>query len=300
MPRSEAIMQHSFFPAGECRKMREIVAAFSITLAAACAVAQQTPAQAPEPVAAAAAPGDEVHYAGPGVVAPELLPADLPITTPAKCEKLDGKVKVFIAVDAGGMPKQVYLLDAQGNGLDEMALHFAELSKFKPGTVDGAPALVGIADEIKMQVCLAKQRGEDGKDHDYIALRSAPVQQIGLAKRPAPVPVAPPKSPSKDLGPLPSGVYQVGGDVSAPKLLKQADPEFPHDALGKPIEGSCTFKITVDEHGMPRDPVLATSPDPSLDLSAIRAIMRFRFTPGMRHGEPVPVRIEVAVGFKSY
>jgi TonB family protein len=278
--------------------MREIVAAFSMMLAAACAVAQQTPVQAPEPVAAAAAPGNEVHYAGPGVAAPELLTADVPISSPAKCIKLDGKVKVFIAVNSGGAVQQAYLLDAQGNELDEMALHFAELSKFKPGTVDGAPALVGIADEIKMQACLAKQRGEDGKDHDYIVLRSAPVQQIGLAKHPAPLPVAPPKSPPKDLGPLPSGVFGVGGDVSAPQLLKHADPEFPHDAHGKPIEGTCTFKITVDEHGMPRDPVLVTSPDPSLDLSAIRAIMRFRFTPGMRHGKPVPVEIKVDMNFR--
>lgn len=281
--------------------MREIFATVSMTLAAACAMAQSSqPAQA----APAQVPDNdaEIHYAGAGVVAPELLPFDFPFTPPAKCKKMSGKVKVFIAVDAQGKPRQVYLLDALANDLDLMAEHVAELSTFKPGSVDGALATVGVADEIEMQACSVDEKENDGRKLTHILLRSAPTQRIDLAKRPEPPPQVPQvRDPKNDHSSLPTGIYHVGSGVSAPHLLKTVDPQYTDQARLNKISGTCLISIIVDEHGIPQNPHVMTHLGYGLDESAIWTVLHFRFTPAMKDGKrPVAVMITVEINFRLY
>jgi TonB family protein len=266
---------------------------------AAAALTQQT---APVPSAAAPpTPGSEIHYAGPGVVAPELLPVDFPITPPAKCKKMNGTARVFVAVDAEGKPRQDYLLEALGNELDLMALRVAELSTFKPGTADGAPATVGIVDEVQMQACTTEEKVDGGLKRTHFMLRSLPAQRIELAERPAPpLQVPPPRKPKTDQDPLPIGVYRVGGEVSAPRILKFVDAQFSDEARRKKINGVCLIDLKVYEHGIPQNPRVVRPLGYGLDENALWAVMHFRFTPAMRHGEPVPVQITIQVSFKIY
>jgi outer membrane biosynthesis protein TonB len=51
---------------------------------------------------------------------------------------------------------------------------------------------------------------------------------------------------------------------------------------------------------MPQNPKVLRTLDYGLDQNAVDAVMRYRFKPAMRDGEPVPVIITVEVNFQFY
>jgi hypothetical protein len=51
---------------------------------------------------------------------------------------------------------------------------------------------------------------------------------------------------------------------------------------------------------MPQDIRITKSLDTGLDQNAIDAINQYRFKPGMKEGEPVPVMLHVEIRFKLY
>ncbi len=62
--------------------------------------------------------------------------------------------------------------------------------------------------------------------------------------------------------------------------------------------GDCLVRLIVDASGNPQDPRIVKSLDPGLDQEAIKAVMKYRFKPAMRNGQPVPVFITIAINFK--
>jgi len=58
--------------------------------------------------------------------------------------------------------------------------------------------------------------------------------------------------------------------------------------------------VVVDKNGMPQNPKVLRTLDYGLDQNAVDAVMRYRFKPAMRDGEPVPVIITVEVNFQFY
>jgi len=53
----------------------------------------------------------------------------------------------------------------------------------------------------------------------------------------------------------------------------------------------------VDREGRVRDPVVSRSLNPAFDVSAIEAVKKWRFVPGMRAGQPVDTSMQVPVIF---
>jgi TonB family protein len=108
-----------------------------------------------------------------------------------------------------------------------------------------------------------------------------------------------------------SGVYRVGGGVSAPKLIHSVDPELPHEARKKKLGGTCVLAVVVDRQGIPQDIEVAKSiadglarkfrvAAQQLDENAIEAVKQYRFEPGEYKGAPVPVKINVSVQYVIY
>ncbi len=96
------------------------------------------------------------------------------------------------------------------------------------------------------------------------------------------------------------GAYQVGGGVSAPKLIFAPQAEFSDQARMAKYQGDVPVEIVVDAQGLPHDPKVIRPIGMGLDEKAIEAIKQYRFKPATFKGHPVAVRMTVIVEFHIY
>ena len=99
-------------------------------------------------------------------------------------------------------------------------------------------------------------------------------------------------------GGLGGGIFNAGGGVTAPVLVSQVDPEYSDEARKAKYSGAVTLAIIVDTEGRPRDIRVTRSLGMGLDEKAIESVMKWRFKPGLRGGQPVNVRATVVVNFR--
>ena len=111
----------------------------------------------------------------------------------------------------------------------------------------------------------------------------------GFAVKDAP----PPQEPAP-------GTVRVGGDVSAPVVLKQAVPEFSEEARRKKVNGNVLVHMIVDEQGMPQEVKVVRGLGYGLDEKAVEAVKQYRFKPAMRAGVPMKVEMNVEVNFQIF
>ena len=104
-------------------------------------------------------------------------------------------------------------------------------------------------------------------------------------------------------------VYNVGGAVTPPAVLKKVGPTWPKNARKRRIEGRCLIALVVDAEGNPQDIHVLRSIGENLtgkdkaaaaelDRAALQAVAEYRFVPAQKDGKPVPVRVNVEVNFK--
>jgi len=98
--------------------------------------------------------------------------------------------------------------------------------------------------------------------------------------------------------PEPPKAVRVGPGVTPPRLTHKVEPEYSPLARAYHIQGSVVFRIIVDEHGLPRDIHVVSPLGFGLDEKAEEAIQKWRFVPGTKDGEPVPVIAQVEVNFR--
>ena len=96
------------------------------------------------------------------------------------------------------------------------------------------------------------------------------------------------------------GVYSIGGDVSAPTLTSKSEPVYSAEALQAKLEGRVLLSVIVDINGLPRDIKVVHPLGLGLDEKAIEAVLKWRFRPALRSGQPVPVKAQVEVSFRLY
>ena len=83
------------------------------------------------------------------------------------------------------------------------------------------------------------------------------------------------------------GISQLLSDASYPSLARKAG-----------LEGTVVVQIVVDPEGNPQDPRVIKSVAEVLDKSAVEAVMKQRFKPGMQRGTAVPVQVAMPVQFR--
>lgn len=95
------------------------------------------------------------------------------------------------------------------------------------------------------------------------------------------------------------GAYQPGNGVSTPELVTEVKPLYTADAMRAKIQGSVLVECIVQPDGSVTDVKVIKSLDPvfGLDLEAIKAARQWRFRPGRRLGQPVPVVINIVLDF---
>lgn len=98
----------------------------------------------------------------------------------------------------------------------------------------------------------------------------------------------------------PPGVVRIGSPgVTIPRVLKEAKPQYTADAMRAKIQGSVVLECVVLTDGTVGDVKVIRSLDATngLDEEAIKAAKQWKFAPGTRNGEPVPVMVSIELTF---
>jgi TonB family protein len=98
--------------------------------------------------------------------------------------------------------------------------------------------------------------------------------------------------------PLPQGVYAAGNGVAPPAVLSKVDPAYTDGARSVGISGTVVLSLVVGANGLPQSIEVIGSLDPGLDQSAMDALGKWRFRPGMKDGAPVNVQALVNLSFR--
>ena len=94
----------------------------------------------------------------------------------------------------------------------------------------------------------------------------------------------------------PAAPVRVGGSVSAPKLTKRVEPEYPSAAQTAKIQGTVILEATVDEQGSV-DAVKVLRSNPLLDQAALTAVKQWKYQPLLLNGKATPFILTVTVSF---
>jgi protein TonB len=95
------------------------------------------------------------------------------------------------------------------------------------------------------------------------------------------------------------GVYQPGSGVSLPVKLREVKPQYTADAMRAKVQGVVVLECVVMPDGTVGEVHVTRSLDAvfGLDQEAIKAAKQWRFVPGMKQGQPVPVLISIEMEF---
>lgn len=95
------------------------------------------------------------------------------------------------------------------------------------------------------------------------------------------------------------GVFQPGNGVTTPRLLREVKPAYTSDAMRAKVQGTVLLQCIVRQDGSVTDVQILRSLDSvfGLDQEAIKAARQWRFAPGTRMGQAVPVQIVIELTF---
>jgi TonB family protein len=95
------------------------------------------------------------------------------------------------------------------------------------------------------------------------------------------------------------GAYRPGSGIENPQLLHEVKPQYTADAMRAKIQGIVMVECIVLPDGTVTDVHVVKSLDPTfgLDQEAVKAAKQWRFVPGRRQGQPVPVYITIELAF---
>jgi TonB family protein len=86
--------------------------------------------------------------------------------------------------------------------------------------------------------------------------------------------------------------------VAAPVLIYRREPSYTEEARAAKIQGSVLLRVVVGTDGVPRQVQVLRSLDPGLDQKAVETVGTWKFKPGTKDGQPVPVMAQIEVSFR--
>jgi TonB family protein len=95
------------------------------------------------------------------------------------------------------------------------------------------------------------------------------------------------------------GAFRPGNGVTLPEKLVEVKPAYTSDAMRAKVQGDVLLECIVRQDGSTTDCRVVRSLDPTfgLDQEAVKAARQWRFKPGTRFGQPVPVLITIELSF---
>ncbi len=95
-----------------------------------------------------------------------------------------------------------------------------------------------------------------------------------------------------------NGVYRAGNGVSKPTLISKVEPEYSHAARKLKVEGVVVLYAVILPDGTARNFRVVQSLGFGLDQKAIEAVSQWKFQPGTKDGQAVPVASTFEVRFR--
>lgn len=92
-------------------------------------------------------------------------------------------------------------------------------------------------------------------------------------------------------------IFRLGDLDAMPRAKVQVSPEYPFALRQAGIEGSVNVEFDVDATGRVVSARVLNSTNRDFEDAAVRAVLKWRFEPGRRHGKAVPFRMIVPIGF---
>jgi len=95
------------------------------------------------------------------------------------------------------------------------------------------------------------------------------------------------------------GVYRPGNGVELPRVIQEIRPQYTADAMRAKVQGTVWVECVVLPDGTVGEATITKSLDSvfGLDHEALKAAKRWRFIPGRRLGQPVPVLVTIELTF---
>ena len=178
----------------------------------------------------------------------------------ARSKGIEGKITVEVTVSPDGRARALQVVRGLGHGLDQNALVAVRDWHFVPATVNGRPI------EATTQV-----------DVEF-SLKNAELNELI----------------ANDMA------TRIGPGVTPPQVVHRADPVYPANTASPKREGSVVLDAVIPENGIPHVIRVIRSLDWQFDEIAINALKEWRFSPAIKDGEPVKVRMNVAVEFTPH
>jgi TonB family protein len=175
----------------------------------------------------------------------------------ARSAGVEGKVVLEVTVGMDGKARKLQVLRGLGFGLDQNALVAVRDWHFVPGKRNGRP--------VEFQVSI---------DVEF-SLKNAELNE----------------SIANDMA------TRIGPGVIPPQVVYRSDPVYPVNAQSAIPGRAVVFDAIIPEDGIPRVIRVIRSLGWQFDESAINALKQWRFSPAMKNGNPVKVRMNVSVEF---
>ena len=88
--------------------------------------------------------------------------------------------------------------------------------------------------------------------------------------------------------------------ANAPHPIYTPDPEYSKGARKKKKQGTVLVETVVGLDGLPHDTHVLHSIGYGLDQQAVRALSQWKFEPGTKDGQPVPVLLQIEMDFRLH
>ncbi|MGA3043466.1 MAG: TonB family protein [Bryobacteraceae bacterium] len=157
---------------------------------------------------------------------------------------------------------------------DAERLFQAALAAQDPESIDAA-----IITQVYTQFLRAQGREDQARDLDE---RASAIRKAHATASPAPAP----------------GVFRVGHGVSAPAVVRKADPQYSEEARVARLQGTVVVAVVIGTDGVAREPRILRGVGLGLDENALEAISQWQFRPASKDGQPVSVSATIEVNFR--
>jgi protein TonB len=170
--------------------------------------------------------------------------------------------------------KPIEALKEPADALDIPAKPLADATQVLPGVLDAVPSIV-----------TTQGPGAEGGAGSGIGSGSGEGRGAGLG-------------PGFGGG-TGGGAYRPGSGVTSPQLLREMKPNYTVDAMRAKVQGMVLLECVVLPDGSVGEVTILKSLDKvfGLDEEAIKAARQWRFAPGRRFGDPVPVVVTIELAF---
>jgi TonB family protein len=97
--------------------------------------------------------------------------------------------------------------------------------------------------------------------------------------------------------PLRVDIGKMGPDSQQPRVISQARPQYPVELRNAGIGGTAVVDFIVDVNGRVQNARVVDVSNVEFGPAALAAIVQWQFTPGLIHGHPVEVHMQIPVVF---